>query len=106
MYTRYIPQPDGSYRRSRIPDSKPKTPSTPPPQLAPPPRSCPCREEHKPPKQPSPEDSSIGGFFRKLLPADFDTSDLLIILLLLLIAGDCPEDKNTALLTMIIYLIQ
>ena len=33
-----------------------------------------------------------------------DTGDLLIVLLLLLMAGDCPEDQNTALLTLAIYL--
>ena len=45
-----------------------------------------------------------GGFFRQLLPKDMDTGDLLIILLLLLMAGDCPEDQNTALLTLVLYL--
>jgi hypothetical protein len=45
-----------------------------------------------------------GSFLRRLLPKDFDTGDLLIVLLLLLMAGDCPEDQNTALLTLAIYL--
>jgi len=39
-----------------------------------------------------------------LLPRDFDTSDLLIVLLLLLMSGDCQEDQNTALLTLVLYL--
>ena len=39
-----------------------------------------------------------------MLPKDFDTGDLLIVLLLLLMAGDCPENQNTALLTLAIYL--
>ena len=41
---------------------------------------------------------------QRLLPKDFDTSDLIVILLILLMAGDCPEDQNTALLTLAIYL--
>ena len=41
---------------------------------------------------------------RQLLPKDLDTGDLMIILLLLLMAGDCAEDQNTALLTLVLYL--
>ena len=47
--------------------------------------------------------SNIGGFLRRLLPKDFDTGDLIVVLLLLLMAGDKPEDKNTALLTLALY---
>jgi len=39
-----------------------------------------------------------------LLPKNLDTGDLLVIILLLLMAGDCAEDKNTALLTLALYL--
>lgn len=46
----------------------------------------------------------MGSFFKQLLPKDFGTEDLLIVLLLLLMAGDCPEDQNTALLTLALYL--
>ena len=93
MYNRYIPQPDGSYRRSRMPDQhRPVQPPCPPEPV--------CREpEPEPPKQ---EESAIG-FLRRLLPKDFDTGDLLIVLLLLLMAGDCAEDQNTALLTLTLY---
>ncbi len=45
------------------------------------------------------------GFLRQLLPKDFDTGDLIVVLLLLLMAGDCPEDRNTALLTLALYFI-
>lgn len=38
-----------------------------------------------------------------MLPRDFDTGDLIIVLLLLLMAGDCTEDQNTALLTLALY---
>lgn len=53
-----------------------------------------------PPKR---EDTSVTGFLRKLLPKEFDTGDLMIVLLLLLMAGDCNEDQNTALLTLALY---
>ena len=44
------------------------------------------------------------GFLKRLLPKDFDTGDLMIVLLLLLMAGDNCEDQNTALLTLAIYM--
>ena len=43
-------------------------------------------------------------FFRQLLPKEFEMEDLLIVLLLLLMAGDCQENQNTALLTLVLYL--
>jgi hypothetical protein len=46
----------------------------------------------------------VGSFLRQLLPKEFDTEDLLIVLLLLLMAGDCQENQNTALLTLVLYL--
>jgi hypothetical protein len=50
-----------------------------------------------------PAAGNIGGFLRQLLPKDFDTGDLIVVLLLLLMAGDKPEDRNTALLTLALY---
>ena len=102
MYNRYIPQPDGSYRRSRIPEpcrQQPRRPEPPPqsPPPAPPPQ--PAKSCHRP----EPRHDSAYSFLRRLFPKDFDTGDLLIIILLLLMAGDCPDDQNTALLTLIIY---
>ena len=41
---------------------------------------------------------------KQLLPKNFDTSDLIIMLLLLLLAGDCEEDRTTAMLTLVLYL--
>lgn len=134
MYNRYIPQSDGSYRRNRIPDianesSQPNFQprrEAPPKQEAPPP-VCdtkntipPCQNGHpcpqippqrSQPSRPKPNrtgesapDLGIGNFLRSLLPRDFDTEDLLVILLLLLMAGDCKEDQNSALLTLALYL--
>ena len=47
--------------------------------------------------------ASVGGFLKQLLPKDFDTGDLLVVLLLLLIAGDCEEEKTNAFLTLALY---
>ena len=112
MYTRYVPQSDGTYQRSRLPDAIPPQPS-PPPNPLPPPPCPPPQPQMKPsppprprPRQPyrEPEKSSITSFLKQLLPKDFDTGDLLVVLLLLLISGDCQEDQNTALLTLALYL--
>ena len=46
----------------------------------------------------------MGGFLKQLLPKNFDTEDLLVVLLLLLMAGDCRENQNSALLTLMLYL--
>ena len=102
MYNRYIPQPDGSYRKNRV-----ESPSPPP---------MPCQEPVPPPVAPCPpppnmpilppskQNTGATDFLRQLLPKNLDTGDLLVILLLLLIAGDCREDRNSALLTLALYL--
>ena len=41
----------------------------------------------------------------QLLPKDFDTGDLIVILLLLLMAGDSAEDRNNAILTIALYFL-
>lgn len=108
MYNRYIPQPDGSYRKNRVQDShqppknpggRRKEPASPPPPIEMP-LEKPCQEQQHPYQKQS---SSITGFFKNLLPKDMDAGDLIVILLLLLMAGDCEEDKNTALLTLALY---
>lgn len=120
MYNRYIPQSDGSYQKNRMQDPRPgpqtqqkQQPQSRPqnqshPQNAPKPRNCPPpeppRETPCPPPQNQPSFGSVSGFLRQLLPKDFDTGDLLIVLLLLLMAGDQAEDKNTSLLTLALYL--
>ena len=69
-----------------------------PPRPKPPePPSCP------PPHREPPMEDSVSGFLKRLIPKDFDTGDLIVVLLLLLMAGDKPEDKNTALLTLALY---
>lgn len=105
MYNRYVPQPDGSYRRSRMQEPHRPAPQKAPPvhpipePEPPPPREC---QTHRRPHR-TPPDTSVSSFLRRILPKDFDTGDLLIIVLLLLMAGDCVDDQNTALLTLALY---
>lgn len=107
MYNRYIPQDDGSYSRNRIPEpsqSRPqRTPSPPPPPI----QSNDFYQSHEPEEKSCPTISKPhpNGFLKQLLPKGFDTGDLIIILLLLLMAGDCEEDKNNAILTIALYFL-
>ncbi len=132
MYNRYLPQPDGSYRRQRV--QEPVIPAPPPPRQttredsAPAPqqdREIPDRRETAAPSQEQqpttrsqppqrerqnqsphrPASQSVDGFLRQLLPADFDTGDLMVVLLLLLIAGDNPDQRGNALMTLLLYLM-
>lgn len=112
MYNRYIPQSDGSYQRSRVQDARPQEIPPLPPQGAPCPP--PCETCELPPQSPCPaappkippcrQNTGAGDFLRRLLPKNLDTGDLLVIILLLLMAGDSAEDQNTALLTLALYL--
>ncbi len=110
MYNRYIPQPDGSHRRRPVPDpcqqpAKPPAPPCPPP---PEPETPPPSKPERPPiprRQTHRKESSVDGFLRQLLPKDFDTGDLIVVLLLLLMAGDCEEDRNNAILTIALYFL-
>ena len=112
MYNRYVPQPDGSFRRNHIPDPPPPPPPPrpapvppPEPQCAPPQPECPPPVPEKPRHDPPcRQNAGAGDFLRRLLPKNLDTGDLLVIILLLLMAGDCAEDQNTALLTLALYL--
>jgi len=116
MYNRYIPQPDGSYRRNRIQDvSKPpekQAPLQPPPPVPspePPHPQCNNCVHHSAPRRPAQdyrrrENTGVSSFLKQLLPKEFDVEDLLVVLLLLLMSGDCQENQNTALLTLVLYL--
>ena len=108
MYNRYVPQPDGSYRRSRMEEQK-QTQSQRRPDMPPrretgsqPPPSANCEPTHK--EMARHQNQNVTGFLKQLLPKDFDTGDLIIVLLLLLLAGDCEEDRANAMLTLVLYL--
>ena len=97
MYNRYIPKNDGSYHRQPVLDPQRKTPQ----ETAPDPK--PAESAPIPlPVKPAAHGSPVG-FLKNLLPKNFDTGDLIVVLLLLLMAGDCEEDQNTALLTLALY---
>ena len=98
MYNRYIPQQDGTFQKNRIPTSPPVSSPSPPPEPPVPPPKC---EDNQPPyRQPN----GAFDFIRQLLPQNLDTGDLLIIILLLLMAGDNKDNKNSWLLTLALYL--
>lgn len=115
MYNRYIPQHDGSYKRQSVfPPDPPHIPTVRDP--APPPRpeqpqpdpnpcsSCPGCQKQRPPKKDPPNRDNCGSFLRSLLPGNFDTEDLLVIVLLLLMSGENREEGNLPLLTLALYL--
>lgn len=108
MYNRYVPQADGSYRRNRMEDQEKQPPRPAKQQNARPQQEDSSPREECPPPPPREnchhQAKHVGGFLRQLLPKDFDTADLIIVLLLLLLAGDCEEDRSTAMLTLVLYL--
>ena len=95
MYNRYIHQNDGSFHRKAVPEHSKPPEST--PSVAPKPEPAVQVAPHPPPP------AGVTGFLRNLLPKNFDTGDLIVVLLLLLMAGDCKEEQNTALLTLALY---
>lgn len=127
MYNRYIPQADGSFRRNRVPE--PTQARTEPPK-APPAAQNPAAQNPVPqdPQQSSSfspsqrnafhsprapvrnlpqydhSPASVGSFLKGLLPQNFDTEDLMVVLLLLLMSGHSGNDQNSALMTLVIYL--
>ena len=108
MYNRYIPQSDGSYRRNRMQDTAQQNRppqyhahTKPEAKCEVPPPPCPCTKAERGYCR---HETSVQGFLRQLLPKDFDTADLLVVILLLLMTGDCGEDQNWALLTLVLYL--
>ena len=103
LYNRYVPQSDGSFQRNRINDQQNQNRQQ-KEEKQQPVKPCPPPTAGSPSNVPqtSRETGAIG-FLRQLLPKDFDTGDLLIVLLLLLMAGDCEEEKSNALLTLALY---
>lgn len=118
MYNRYIPQPDGSYQRKAVPDKQRHPPHTEGastiqnrddfiPDMQDLPTVFPKADStyrRKNAAQNCTPKTSAGDFLRNLLPKNLDTGDLMIIILLLLMAGDCQEDQNNAILTLALYL--
>ena len=101
MYNRYVPQPDGSYHKNRVPEQPPRSQPVrnPPVDKTKQPASPPQHYIPNPPQPPQ----SAGKFLKNLLPKEFDTGELLIVLLLLLMAGSENENQSDALLTLALY---
>lgn len=98
MYNRYVPQSDGTFCCNRMPE--PAAPAHPAPGVPEPGR----------PPEPPPEKEALPrhadpGFLRQLLGKDFDSGDLIVVLLLLLMAGDSDQDRQTAILTAALYFL-
>lgn len=112
MYNHYIPQSDGSFRRNSVPEGSrrpqqrpPQRPAPPPkpepkPEPCPPPQPEPCQ----PPKQERKQENPLS-FLRKLLPKELDSSDLVIIALLLLLSGEDCDGDTAPLLTLALYFL-
>ena len=104
MYNRYVFSPDGSCRKDQIPE--PEARESPGPEVPP---------EMPPPDQPEPAQfcsqncqyrrQSPLDFLKQMMPQGFDTGDLIVVLLLLLMAGDSRQDRDSALLTLALYFI-
>ena len=113
MYNRYVPQGDGSFQRSTVPEPPrpaprpvppPEKPVPPPPPMAAPAQpevpSGSCREG-----PPGPEGSEAQRFLARLLPRNMDTGDLLMLLILLLLLNDGSSEAPPALLTLALYFL-
>lgn len=121
MYNHYIPQSDGSYRRSTLPESgrRPQQRQAPPPPKQqpppPPPKPEPLQEHpetpvcHTPPQQEEHRQScandGILSFLKGLLPRAIDSTDLLVIALLLLMNKDEEDDGLSPILTLALYFL-
>lgn len=116
MYNHYIPQSDGSYRRSSAPEPHRRNPPRPqqkpqPPKPEPkpePPRECAPEKPPAPPPQPPCKQEkpreNILDFLKGLLPREIDTADLMIVFLLLLMNKD-EEDGLSPILTLALYFL-
>ena len=93
MYNRYVRQNDGSYRKRTVAEPARGFPQPPKPETPP---YVPC---------PKPQPKRAGSFLKTLIPGRLDTEDLLILVLLLLMSGDCREDSQLPLLTLALYLL-
>ena len=107
MYNHYIPQSDGSYRRTQQPDHRRPAPPPPKPRPEPkpePPKECPPEPPQPVPCPPPQNQGSILDFFKNLLPRGLDTADLMIVFLLLLMNKD-DEGGLSPVLTLALYFL-
>ena len=123
MYNHYIPQSDGSYRRSSIPDPPRQQQHRPPmpfqrpehrpepeqspqktvPEAPPPPQEYP--PAHNEVMRPQRQELGILSSLRRLLPKEIDSFDLVIIVLLLMLSQDENDGDIAPLLTIALYFL-
>ena len=119
VYNRYVPQPDGSYRRKPVnikanipPPVRPiqdehheASPGDCATKYLPPQRNEYPKKRDQRPSPPPRQEKNAASFLRDLLPRDLDAGDLLVVILLLLISADSSgEEQSNALLTLALYL--
>ena len=104
MYNHYIPQSDGSYRRSAQPEQRHPAPPPKPEPRPEPPKECPPEPPRPAPCPPPQNQGSILDFFKNLLPRGLDTADLMIVFLLLLMNRD-DEGGLSPILTLALYFL-
>ena len=100
MYNHYIPQSDGTYRRSAQPEHRKPAP----PPKPEPPKECPPEPPKPLPCPPQQNQGSVLEFLRGLLPKGLDTADLMIVFLLLLMNRD-DEGGISPVLTLALYFL-
>jgi len=103
MYNHYIPQSDGSYRRSAHQENR--RPAPPPKPRPEPPQECPPEPPKPAPPPPCPPpQGNLLDFFKGLLPRGLDTADLMIVFLLLLMNRE-DEGGLSPVLTLALYFL-
>lgn len=109
MYNHYIPQSDGSYRRSSVPEGNRRQAQRPAPPPPPPKQETEEKQERPPQPEPKREcqerkpDGGLLSILRRLLPREIDSTDLLVIVLLLLLSDQEGDDDLAPLLTIALY---
>ena len=111
MYNRYIPSPDGSFRREIVTDPPSELQRIESPAAAeadyeqkfrteqdrndiPTQDKCEPTNRHEQKEHPKPDNGSI----RRLIPAAIDTGDLLVLMILLLLLVDGDEDDTLSVI--------
>ena len=99
MYNRYVAQEDGSFQKQKLTEPVPSPQADSEPDFH---NAIPSYEPVRDFHRAAP--MQIGSFLKNLLPANLDTEDLIIILLLLLMGEGRQGDSNQAMLTLGAYL--
>lgn len=97
MYNRYTPNQDGSYQKDRMPEHRSA--------------SSKSNTQHSPTQtssrssDPHTSNHDVRSVLESLLPGGFDTGDLLMLLIVLLLLRDGSEEAPNALLTIALFFL-